>query len=701
MLFLIFLKIQTILNINFDHNLPGILIILAVFFAAAISYFLYFSNRENLSLSNVQKVFLALLRFLALSIILLFLFSPLIEHTKTIKKLPILAIAFDNSQSVQPDSMLINQFKESVKSRFSEDYQIDFWSFGEKVENNEKFTGSERRSDYGQLLKSLNNNYINKNIGAVILLGDGIYNQGQNPENLTSGLKFPVFTLGVGDTTNIADASIRNVRTNKTAYLNNKFPLEVELKFNKLKNRIAYFEIENNKKQVHSGNISIADNDVFKLEFLNLEAAEPGLQHYLIRIKPLDGEENLKNNEFEFVIQILENKQKILIVSDSPHPDLGAIRNSLDELQNYEIKSVTGFDVPDSLSSFSLIILNQLPSAKNVASKLLTEIKERRIPVLFLIGPNTLSDQFNSLNLGLNISISNNTEEVQGLFNSNFSLFLLSDETKSLLEMAPPLLAPFGNTSTGPLIQNLAFQNIRNIPTNKTFLALGTEKGRKSGFIVGEGLWRWRLFNYKETGNHDAFNEFTQKSIQYLALKENEDNFNVYCSAQFQETDNIEISAELYNDSYELVNSPDVSIRIKNDSLREFIYQFDRMNDFYRLNAGNMEPGNYSFVAETSLGNQNFSESGSFSVIQNEIETQNKKADFNVLYKLSQQSGGQFYYFNNYGTLLDSIQTDEKIAVQRFHQTIETEWINLKILFFILIFIFGAEWFFRKFWGIY
>ena len=94
-------------------------------------------------------------------------------------------------------------------------------------------------------------------------------------------------------------------------------------------------------------------------------------------------------------------------------------------------------------------------------------------------------------------------------------------------------------------------------------MAFGADKGRKVGFVVGEGLWRWRLYDFQLNGNHEAFDELIQKIIQYLALKENEDNFNVYHPALFQETDNIEFTAELYNDSYQLVNSPDVSIRIK------------------------------------------------------------------------------------------------------------------------------------------
>jgi len=653
------------------------------------------------SLTTTQKVFLAFLRFFSLFLIFLFLLSPLIERTKKIKQLPILAVAFDNSQSVQSYAASYSQLSLALKDRFTDDYQLEFWSFGGKVENTESFTGTDRRSDYGQMLKSLKNNYINKNIGALILFGDGIYNQGQDPLNFAPALKFPVYSVGVGDTTRKTDAIIRNVKTNKVAFLKNKFPVEIEMKFLKLKNKIAYIDIENNQKSVYSSTISITSNDNFKLEFVNLEASEVGMQHYKIKIRPFDGEANLKNNEYEFVIQILENKQKILMLSDGPHPDLGAIRTSLKEFQNYEVKLLTGNDVPDSLSSYSLIILNQLPSAKNVASKLLTKINDSRIPILFLVGPNSMLAQLNSLDMGLKIAASKNTEEVQSTFDSNFSLFVLSDATKEIIESAPPLLSPFGNTELTPTLQNLSLQNIRNIKTNKTMMAFGADKGRKVGFIVGEGLWRWRLYDYQLNGNHEAFNELAQKTIQYLALKENEDNFNVYHPALFQETDNVEFTAELYNDSYQLVSSPDVSIRIKNDGLKEFSYLFDRTDNYYRLNAGNLEPGDYTFEAETQLGNQHFTEKGNFSIVKNEIEIQNNQADFGVLFQLAHQTGGQFYPFENYGTLVDDIKANKQITVQQHKQTLQTEWINLKLLFFLLILLFGAEWFYRKYWGIY
>lgn len=694
-------KNKSTLNLSFESHSAGLFIILGLFGAVALSYFLYYRNAESSVLTRFQKGFLFLLRSITLFLIFLFLLSPHVDHSRKIRQLPVLAVAVDNSESDSAYLKNYSEFKQILENRFAGKYQLDFWTFGEKAKISEKTTGIERRSDYGQILKALKDNYINKNMGAAIVIGDGIYNQGQNPENIASKLNFPVYTLGAGDTTKITDARIARVRTNKQAFLKNKFPVELELKFFKLKGKLAQFDVENNKNLVYSGQVSVSSDDDFQVVRFDVDALQPGLQHYTIRLKPFEGEKNLGNNVYQFVIQVLENKQKILMVSNGPHPDLGAIRNSLEELQNYEVKEVTGSDTPDSLQNYSLIILNQLPAEKNAATRLLEKIKAVHIPVLFLVGPLTLTDQLNILDMGITLAPSPNTEEVQAVFNPNFSLFVLSSGTRETFEQAPPLVVPFGNTTAAPQIQTLATQNIRNVKTNKTLLAFGTEKGRKTGFIMGEGIWRWRLYDYQVNGNHDAFNELIHKIVQYLALRQNEDNFNVIYPALFEETDDVKLTAELYNDSYELVNTPDVLIRIKNDSLREFNYQFDRTDNYYTLNAGSLRPGDYSFEAETTLGNQHFTEKGKFSVVKNEIEQQNKQADFEVLYQIAQLTGGEFQPMANSGMLLDKLANNKRITTQVFRQNIQSEWISLKLLFLLLVATLAAEWFFRKFWGIY
>ena len=689
------------MEITFEHTFSGLLIILAILASAGLSYVMYYRNKENSNLSAAQKGILAVFRFIILFIISLFLLSPIIRTSRKIKQLPVLAVAIDNSISVKENIESFNKLAEEIKKRFSDNYQVEFWTLGEKTEQTDQLTGDENASDYGNAIKTLKTNYINKNIGAMILVGDGIYNKGQNPSNLSSNLRFPIYTVGVGDTTMKADASIRNVKTNKVAFLKNKFPIEIELKFHQLKDKIAYLEIENNKKQIYSGTVNITSDDDFKLEFVNPEATQVGIQHYKIRIKAFSEETNIKNNEFEFVIQVLENKQRILMLSEGPHPDMGALRTSITEMQNYEMQIVTGNEMPDSLKKYSLIILNQIPSVNTIPGNILARIKESRIPVLFISGPQTLLEQFNSLQMGMTFEKSSNTEEVQASFNDDFALFTLSTETKELLATASPLIAPFGNTNVSAKMQVLAFQNIKNISTQKALMAFGYDKGRRVGFIAGEGIWKWRLYDYQSSGNHDAFNELIHKLIQYLSLRENEDNFNVHVPAFIQENDQVNMTAELYNDSYELVNTPDVNIRIYNDSLKEFNYLFDRIDDYYRINIGSQPPGDYHFEATTQLGNQLLSEKGSYSIVKSEIELMDNQADFRLLYQLAQQTGGQFSKIENYGTLLDKIKNNKQITVQQYEQTRLTEWINVKVLFIILLILLTIEWFFRKYWGIY
>jgi hypothetical protein len=252
-----------------------------------------------------------------------------------------------------------------------------------------------------------------------------------------------------------------------------------------------------------------------------------------------------------------------------------------------------------------------------------------------------------------------------------------------------------------PTIQPLAYQSVKGITTNKAALAFGTYKGRKTGFIVGEGLWRWRLADYQLNGNHEAFDELIQKMAQYLALRENEDNFNVYHPAIFQETDNVEFTAELYNDSYELVNSPEVEIVIKDSRQKEFKYVFEKTEDHYKLNAGSLAPDDYAFEAKVQLGDQGFSESGNFSVVKNEVEKQNTVADFNVLYQMAVQSGGQFFEANDCSKLVDEIKENNRIEVKIHRQNIQDEWINMKIMFVFLLILLSSEWFLRKYWGTY
>src|SRR6185312_5073950 len=69
--------------------------------------------------------------------------------------------------------------------------------------------------------------YEGNTVAGVILVSDGIYNGGVSP--LYASYNFPVYTIGVGDTSQRVDLSVKNIAYNKIVYQGNKFPVRVEV----------------------------------------------------------------------------------------------------------------------------------------------------------------------------------------------------------------------------------------------------------------------------------------------------------------------------------------------------------------------------------------------------------------------------------------------------------------------------------------
>ena len=77
-------------------------------------------------------------------------------------------------------------------------------------------------------------------------------------------------------------------------------------------------------------------NQYDQVEFL-LEASESGMHRYSVRALPVEGEFITSNNSKEAFIDIIDGKQKILLVAPAPHPDIKAIKSALESNDNYEL----------------------------------------------------------------------------------------------------------------------------------------------------------------------------------------------------------------------------------------------------------------------------------------------------------------------------------------------------------------------------
>ncbi|WP_167619871.1 hypothetical protein [Maribellus sediminis] len=683
-------------------------IILAFILAAiGISLLLYFRNKANGELSKIQLRTLMVLRFLSFFLIAFLLLSPFIRNLKKITQNPVIITAWDNSSSMtlSGDSAAtaneITAVQEEIKKQLSADFELVNYTFGDEPGPDE-LNFSEKRSDYSQMLTTVVNNHFNQNIGALIFAGDGIYNRGKNPVNLLGDVGFPVYTIGFGDTTVVEDARIQDVRMNRTAFQGNKFPVEVDVQFSRIRNKALKLSIFHNDVELESVMIAPPNDNYFITKEFILEASEPGLQHYTAIIESTENERNTDNNSANFVINILENKQKVLIISDGSHPDIGAIKNTLDEQKSYDVTVFTEEPYPGDLKEFNLLILNQLPTSGKSMGELVEKAKAARLPVLFIVGSKTFIPQFNILAQGAAIQpLAGSGEEAQPVLNPGFATFKLSEDFKELLPKFPPLMVNFADYTLDAGFTPLFYQKLKNIETGKPLMATGKIDGRKIGFIFGEGIWRWRLFDYYQNQSHARFNELVNQLVQYLALRENEDNFIIDHQPVYAETDDVVMTAEVYNDAYEKVSSGEINILIRNSNNEEFRFTFDVQGENYYLNTGHLPVGDYTFEAEVTLGDETFTETGYFTVIAVNLENVVTRANHNVLYQLANLSGGQFYLPNNTNSLIDELKNGNKLKAVSYYQEMINELLNLKWLFIVLLVLLSVEWFLRKYWGVY
>lgn len=651
---------------------------------------------------------MALMRFLAVTIIAILLLSPLLKTNLREVEKPIIVIAQDNSESIVAgkDSVFYrneytDNFSKLIK-QLGDKFEVKTYSFGDKVEEKSEYNYAEKQTDISGLFDEINNVYGNRNVGAIVLASDGLFNKGTNPVYSSAKSLAPVYTIALGDTNVRKDVILSRVNHNRFAYLGNKFPLEIIAEAKQFKGSEVMLNVLWDSTKIFEKKIAITSDNFSETVPVILEAKKPGLQKYTIRLSSLKGEVTQHNNSSDIFIEVLDGRQKVLIVANTAHPDIAALRQAIEINENYEVDVRLIDNMDKNIKAYNLIILHQLPSQKPTAVAFVHNVISAGMPAFYIIGKDTKMQTFNTSKLGLELQVRNNSmNEALSVVDDNFSLFTLDEELKKNIQKFPPLQVPFGDYKLSASASVMMKQRIGMVTTDMPLLYFTQQDENKIGVLTGEGLWHWRLSDFAINGNHNAFNSFVSKIVQYLSVKTDKSLFRVNVKNHFTESEAVVFDAELYNESYELINEPEVNMSIINSDNKKFPFTFTRTGNAYRLNAGNLAPGNYSYESTVNVGEKTLNARGRFTVSALYIETVNTVADYQLLYNLATSTGGKMFYKNELENLGNEIVSREDIKPIIYNQKKLRDVIHFKWLFFLILFMLAAEWVTRKRNGAY
>lgn len=695
------------MDLIFEHH--AFWVIPALIYAILVATVLYFRNR-TLPVSQTVRSLLFIFRAIVVLFTALLLLRPMVRTVFEQTEKPLFVILSDNSASMaatgdpEEQAALLNSGLIELRNHLEQKYQVAEYLFDEHVTEGEELTFDGAGTDIGSALKSVAGDLRNTNAAGIILISDGRTNLGTDPQAIIRNFPFPVFTLGTGDTSRIADSRIRQVAANPVVFEGDRFPVEVSVMAEDLKGFNSELTISKSGKEVIKQKVRFrSDHEAQTFSFL-IDADTAGLQRYTIRLAPDTNEPNTINNTYELFVEVMKGRQKVLILAAAPHPDIGAIRRAVESDPNLEPEVAWIDEFKGNPEEYNVVILHSLPDASAASDELFQKLKQQKIPFWLFTTPQTRFDRLSNYVEGFRAdpgAIMFN--EALPLLSEDFTLFNFEKETWDFTrENLPPLIAPYGGIETGFGWQTLLTQKISGIPTGKPMLIFsgGTPEGSRSAILLGEGIWQWPMAMVQKNIDPQKFYHIVSRIIRYLSIREPKKRLRIEYDRELSESDEVIMRAWYFDRSYQPDNQPELKIVFQNEEGKEFSYYFSRTGQSYRLNAGHPGPGIYRFTATLNDQDEILTQSGSFAIKPVQWEHNVTQADWKLLYSIANTTGGRFYSRDQWDEMVQDLESlnhpDRLVTTSRL-----TDFLNIPWFFFILIALLTLEWGIRKYSGGY
>lgn len=668
-----------------------LLLLLSLVIAGGLSYFQYFFKAKN---KSKVILFLAFLRFLAIFGLLVLLINPIMtKNSLEITKTP-LAIAVDNSSSItvlKSDKKAEELYNKLISNpALKEKFEIQSYQFDADFKPLDKFDFKGKQTNLDEVAKNLKS--INKNlIFPTVIITDGNQTTGNDyvyrfdPAN-------KVYPLVVGDTTTFLDLKINQLNVNKYAFHKNKFPVEVFLQYAGDKTVNADFTIAQGNSIIAKEKVSFSPSKKTATLNLLLPADKVGLQIFKASISSNSKEKNSYNNIKNFAVEIIDQKSTIAIVSSINHPDIAALKRSIEVNAQRKVILVKPNDI-SQLQDVSVLVLYQPTSAFKA---IFDNNKLAGTNTFIITGTNTDFNFLNQQQNNLVFKMSGQQEDYLSEFQSQFNLFAIDNIG---FENFPPLQNLFGTITINGNVSVLLSSKIRNVATNAPLLAFAENQGKRTAFLLGENSWKWRLQSHIDNQSFEKYDVFVDKIIQYLASTTSRKSLVVTHESFYNSGEAIEINAQYFNKNYEFDEKARLTITVTNAETNQTKnYDLLKGNNSFSVNLDGLSTGKYNFIVKEL--NTNTSYSSHFEILDFDIEKQFVNPDVVKLKQLALQTNGKVFFENQADDLIQQLLENKEYKSIEKNVSTKTpliDWVWLLVLIAVLL---TTEWFIRKYNGL-
>ncbi|MHB1687579.1 MAG: CARDB domain-containing protein [Ignavibacteriaceae bacterium] len=708
------------INLNFSH--PPFYFFLFLVLLAAYSFYIYRYTVPQIS--PLKKLFLTVIRSLALILLLFIFFEPILTLARKEILEPVNLVFMDNSRSIRIND---GMNREATEKNFVTDLKGNHLSsnselntFGSKVsrisyDSLQNLNFSEGSTNFAKIFSSLNGN--EKNIASIVIVSDGVITEGANPIYTAAKLGVPIYTVGIGDTTARNDVWIKNVLSNEFIYAETPTAVAATISNTGFAGKNISVALYENGAQVDQKKITLSEDGVQNVNF-TYTPKNSGEKKLTVAASETKGEFTFANNKKVFYINVLSNKVKVLVLAGSPSSDLSFIKNTLKEDNNLSVNSYTqisadhflekNFDqkMIDSADIFFMVGFPSNITPDNLYQKIISEISQKDKPFFITLSSGVDFQRLKALQAELGFTFNNvNSDylEIQPNVSADESNNpLLQNNSDNVLDAwnnLPPVYQPNVDFSAKPESEVLSRIKINNVPINKPLILTRRLASKKSVSVLAKDIWRWKLGT--ATKNLDLFDRFILSSVKWLNAKEDHKQVTIMTTKKLYSLgEQVEFTGQVYDQTFNPVSDAEVKINVSGAGNNYQLNLNPVGNGLYDGSFQTDKAGDYKFSGDAILSGKKLgSDGGSFNIGDVDIEMINPRMNYDFLNLLATETNGKFFYNSNYKDLFEILNQLDKRSSKEKIETSEIYLWSDEWLLVVAIILFGMEWFFRKRWG--
>ncbi len=667
------------------------LLIFAAIVAFGIVFFqYYFKTKRRGRLSAV----LFFLRFLAVFGLFLLLINPKFSKKELSLQKPNLVLLVDNSTSMSTTRKeLLENLRflgndPEIKARFN----LKEYLFGSSLHILDSISFEAKNTNIAQALSSLKEIYSRSNT-AIVLLTDGNQTLGNDYEYYGNNFGIPVYPIVMGDTMRYEDVRIDQVNVNRYAFLKNKFPLEVFVSYEGTLPVESTLSILMDGKNVYRERLAFTNSQNSKVINAVIEAGSVGAKTIQVVMSTLQNEKNTANNQKKVALEVIDEKTKVLLISDMLHPDIGALTKAIQSNEQRTVFVKKPPVAPSDFEDVDLVILYQ-PNAKfKTAYDFLTKNKTN---LLTIAGTQSDWRFLNSAQASWQVDGNYPVQEVFPLLNVAFPKFDVSGFT---FDGYPPLESDAGGVQIKVPYETLLNMQIKGAEMPDPLMVLMNEENPRESVLFGEGIWKWRMQDYRDHQDFRNFDDFFGKLVLFLTTTKSKNRLQVDYKSLYEGSTDAKISVNYFDEGFQFDRNATILLKL-NNAESGYSNEFPMLlkGNYYEMDLSALSPGTYDFTV--TVQNENRSTSGNFTILDFDVEQQFLSSNYKKLNALATETSGGLFFPSQTDSLIQSVTNDPRFLPIQSGQEIVVSLIDFRIILGFIVTALALEWFIRKYNGL-